>query len=89
MKEDDFLHNVLIVGNIGNGKSTVTNMLAGREKDVAKAAAATGTTTIGMNVYDIKEQEIRILDTQGFGCPKYSDARLYNSLCLNFFEGIH
>jgi len=39
-----------------------------------------------MNVYDIKEQLIRILDTQGFGCPKFPDAKLYNSLCLNFFD---
>jgi hypothetical protein len=39
-----------------------------------------------MNVYDIFEHRIRILDTQGFGCPKYPDAKLYNSLCLNFFD---
>jgi predicted GTPase len=36
--EKEFLQNVLIVGNIGNGKSSVTNKLAGRGKDVAKAA---------------------------------------------------
>jgi hypothetical protein len=39
-----------------------------------------------MNVYDIKEHRIRILDTQGFGCPRFSDPKLYNSLCLNFFD---
>jgi hypothetical protein len=39
-----------------------------------------------MNAYDIFEHGIRILDTQGFGCLKFPDAKLYNSLCLNFFD---
>jgi predicted GTPase len=36
--ENEFLFNVLIVGNIGNGKSALTNKLAGREQDVALTA---------------------------------------------------
>ena len=41
-----------------------------------------------MKVYNIDKDDhkIRILDTQGFGCPKYPDAKLYNSMCLNFFD---
>jgi len=41
-----------------------------------------------MKVYNIHVDDhgIRILDTQGFGCPKYPDANLYNSMCLNFFD---
>jgi predicted GTPase len=38
VQEQEFLNNVLIVGNIGNGKSSVTNKLAGQEQDVAEAA---------------------------------------------------
>ena len=34
--ENEFKNNVLIVGNIGNGKSTVTNKLAGKDVALAK-----------------------------------------------------
>lgn len=72
------------MGNIGNGKSTITNLLAGY--DVALALKSTKTTTLGLNPHLIEKENLRILDSQGFGCPNYSDNDLYNKMCLNLID---
>ena len=81
-----WLKNILLTGNIGNGKSTFVNSFSG--KKLAKAKKSTRTQTLGLDAYSLKEIAggVRILDTQGVGCPEYPDIELYNKLCLNLLK---
>ena len=47
--------NVLIVGNIGNGKSFLVNKLAGRAEDIALSKKGASTTTLGLNSYLLED----------------------------------
>ena len=81
-----WLKNILVTGNIGNGKSTFCNCFAGKE--IAHAAKSTGTQTLGLDAYQLPDEAggVRILDTQGFDCPQYTDIELYNKLCINLLK---
>lgn len=41
---------------------------------------------MGLDCKEIPEVGMRLLDSQGFNCPKYSDEYLYNMLCLNLLN---
>lgn len=83
----NWLKNILITGNIGNGKSTLCNLLSGN-KNLAIARKSTTTQTLGLDAYSLPNLAggVRILDTQGVGCPNYSDLMLYRKLCINMLK---
>ena len=76
---------VVVVGNIGNGKSCLLNALAG-DKKAFISKAGTGTQTLGLDCVEFPKLNLRLLDTQGFDCPTYSDEHLYNMLCINLLD---
>ena len=84
-----WLKNILITGNIGNGKSTFCNSFSGLE-NLAYAKKSTTTQTLGLDAYNLPDLAggVRILDTQGVGCPTYSDLLLYNKLCINMLKNM-
>ena len=53
---------VLLLGNMGNGKSTTCNKLAGQE-DAFDAKMGTMSATKGVNSAEFEEMGLRLIDT--------------------------
>ena len=69
LKKNNWLKNILVTGIVGNGKSTFCNKFSGQE--LANTVKTYGTQTLGLDAYPLQDVAggVRILDTQGFGCP--------------------
>ena len=76
------LASVLLLGNIGNGKSTICNKLSG-EKDAFKAKISVKSVSMGLETKEFPQQGIRIIDSQGLGDPQNTDLDLLKKLVLN------
>ena len=89
------LKNILVIGNIGNGKSTIQNKIGhmikhGKEniQDLEKIFAAKKSiksVTMGIQSIDINNQ-YRLVDSQGFGDPHKNQDELWKETVTNIYN---